>query len=219
MTVSGVPVGDRIGLLLKHARVEVVDVQAMLNGRGDCVGIVGGDRSGREQRKNGSRECQRYYRAHLGALRRDGGRCRYDGRMAIIGKPLEIHGIDHVLLLVADLESAVAFYERVAGCSVETRLPRYAMIELRAGSSHIDLVDISVPEGAWARPKIEGGRNVDHVALGVASHDGSALRAHLEAHSVDISEERVEGASTSFYVRDPSGNTIELRSAPQTGRG
>ena len=134
-------------------------------------------------------------------------------------KPLEILGIDHVLLLVTDLEKTLPFYERVAGCSVETRLPQYGMIELRAGSSHLDLVDISAPQGAWARPEILGGRNVDHVALAVASHDAAQLRAHLAAHGAEVGEERVEDGRTSFYVRDPSGNTIELRSAPQTLRG
>lgn len=119
------------------------------------------------------------------------------------------------MLLVADLEKALAFYEKVVGCSVETRLPQYAMIELCAGESHLDLVDISASEGAWARPEILGGRNVDHVALAVASHDAGALRAHLQSHGIDIGEERVEGDRTSFYVRDPSGNSIELRSAPR----
>lgn len=123
------------------------------------------------------------------------------------------------MLLVDDLEKTLPFYERVAGCSVETRLPQYGMIELRAGASHLDLVDISAPQGAWARPEILGGRNVDHVALAVASHDESQLRAHLAAHGVEVGEERVEDGRTSFYVRDPSGNTIELRSAPQTLRG
>jgi len=128
---------------------------------------------------------------------------------------LTIDRIDHLLLLVVDLEKSVAFYERVVGCTVETRLPRYGMIELRAGESHLDLVDVSAPEGAWARPEILGGRNVDHVALAVASHDARALRAHLAALGVEVGEERLEGDRTSFYVRDPSGNTIELRSAAQ----
>jgi len=132
---------------------------------------------------------------------------------------VEIHGIDHVVLLVVDLEKSVDWYERVAGCSVDSRLPQYGMIELRAGSSHVDLVDISAPEGAWARPEIPGGRNVDHVALAVASHDAAALAAHLEAIGVEVGEKRVEADRTSFYVRDPSGNTIELRSAPEKPRG
>jgi catechol 2,3-dioxygenase-like lactoylglutathione lyase family enzyme len=88
------------------------------------------------------------------------------------------------------------------------------MVELRAGVSHIDLVDVTAPEGRWAVPAVAGGRNVDHVAVRIGPHDQIALRGHLAAHSVPIVEERVNedanGKSLSLYVRDPSGNLIEL---------
>jgi glyoxylase I family protein len=128
--------------------------------------------------------------------------------------PFTLKGIEHVLLLVAGIEEALAFYERVLGARLETRLPKYAMAELRAGVSHIGLVDTSVPEGAWALPPVAGGRNVDHIALRLGSSDEPALRRHLESHGVEIVEERVneepEGTSLSLYVRDPSGNVVEL---------
>jgi glyoxylase I family protein len=112
--------------------------------------------------------------------------------------------------LVEGLAEALFFYETVLGCEVETRLPHLAMVELRAGTARIDLVDIGAEEGAWARPPVDGGRNVDHVALAIESREAKTLRAHLVAHGVAIADERVEGESTSFYVRDPSRNTIEL---------
>jgi glyoxylase I family protein len=128
--------------------------------------------------------------------------------------PFTLKGIEHVLLLVTGIEEALAFYEKVLGARLETRLPKYAMAELRAGSSHIDLVDTSVPEGAWALPPVAGGRNVDHIALRLDLSDEPALRRHLESHGVEIVEERVneepEGATLSLYVRDPSGNVVEL---------
>jgi glyoxylase I family protein len=128
--------------------------------------------------------------------------------------PFTLGGIEHVLLLVNGMEAALAFYERGLGAVVESRLPRYGMAELRVGSSHLDLVDTSVPEGAWARPAIAGGRNVDHVAIRIDAPDEAALRGHLAAHGIDVVEERVEesadGKSLSLYVRDPSGNTLEL---------
>jgi catechol 2,3-dioxygenase-like lactoylglutathione lyase family enzyme len=128
--------------------------------------------------------------------------------------PFALERIEHVLLLVNGMDAALAFYERGLGATVESRLPRYGMTELRAGSSHLDLVDVSVPQGAWARPPIAGGRNVDHVAIRIDAADEAALRRHLAAHDVDIVEERIEesadGKSLSLYVRDPSGNTIEL---------
>ncbi len=123
---------------------------------------------------------------------------------------MNVARIDHVVVLVDDLSNALAFYETVLGCTVEGRFPSYGMVELRAGESHIDLVDVAVPEGSWARPPVGGGRNVDHVALAIQSHDPEAVRKHLSAANVAIMEERVEDRSVSFYVRDPSRNTIEL---------
>jgi len=126
--------------------------------------------------------------------------------------PFRLAGIEHVLLLVNNLEEALAFYEGALGATVESRLPKHAMVELRVGSSHLDLVDVSVSEGAWAAPPVAGGRNVDHVAVRVDAPDKNALRRHLTERSVEIFEERIEepDGGVSFYVRDPSGNVVEL---------
>jgi glyoxylase I family protein len=125
--------------------------------------------------------------------------------------PFTIDRLDHVLLIVHGMTESLRFYEDVLGCDVESRLPDYGMVELRAGSSHLDLVDAAVPEGAWARPAVADGRNVDHIALRLKRADETALRAHLAALGVAIAEERIEDdGAVSLYVRDPSGNTIEL---------
>jgi glyoxylase I family protein len=124
--------------------------------------------------------------------------------------PFSLKRIEHVLLLVSGMDDALRFYEGVLAAKLETRIPQFGMAELRAGASHIDLVDIATEEGAWARPQVSGGRNVDHVALRIDSCDEAALRRHLASHGVDIVEERVEEESRSFYVRDPSGNVVEL---------
>jgi catechol 2,3-dioxygenase-like lactoylglutathione lyase family enzyme len=127
--------------------------------------------------------------------------------------PFAIAGINHLLLLVNGMERSLAFYESL-GCIVESRIPKYGMVELRAGASCLDLVDIDSREGAWANPKIAGGRNVDHVAIGIHSGNEAALRKYLASNGVAVVEERVEetadGSALSLYVRDPSGNTIEL---------
>jgi glyoxylase I family protein len=128
-----------------------------------------------------------------------------------VGPPFEISHIDHVLLLVDGMQESLAFYEGVLGCVVESRLPEYGMVELRAGSSHLDLVDVAAAEGSWARPEVRNGRNVDHVALRLDGCTERALREHLAASRTPIAEERIErDGLMSFYVRDPSGNTIEL---------
>lgn len=125
--------------------------------------------------------------------------------------PFTIDRLDHVLVIVNGMAESLDFYEGVLGCNVESRLPDYGMVELRAGSSHLDLVDAAVPQGAWARPAVAGGRNVDHIALRLGRVDERALRDHLAKHGIAIAEERIEDdGAVSLYVRDPSGNTIEL---------
>lgn len=128
--------------------------------------------------------------------------------------PFALTGIDHVVLLVNDMDRATAFYTDVIGCSIDNDLPQYGMRQLRAGAALIDLVDISSEKGAWARPEVAGGRNVDHVALGLGPADPEIVRRHLAENGVDIIEEgdRVGalGDTLSFYIRDPDGNQIEL---------
>jgi glyoxylase I family protein len=133
--------------------------------------------------------------------------------------PFELEGLDHVVLLVGDLEQARGFYCDVVGCSVDRELPQHGMLQLRAGVSLIDLVDIGGEEGAWARPPVEGGRNMDHVCLSTCGFDAGELRAHLADHGVAIVEEGVRYGATgdgySVYFNDPFGNQIELKCQPE----
>ena len=134
--------------------------------------------------------------------------------------PFELEGLDHVVMLVGDMAAARDFYCGVIGCAVDRELPRYGMLQLRAGAALIDLVDIGSEQGAWARPEVGGGRNMDHVCIATGAWDEAAVRAHLAAHGVEIIEEGLRfgarGEGLSFYVRDPSGNTIELK-GPSAG--
>ena len=129
--------------------------------------------------------------------------------------PFALEGIDHVVLLVADMDRARDFYCSVLGCTVDRALPEYGMLQLRAGASLIDLVDISTEKGAWAKPPVAGGRNMDHVCIATGEWDEAAMRAHLAAHDVAIVEEGIRygarGDGLSFYVSDPFGNVIELK--------
>ncbi len=132
--------------------------------------------------------------------------------------PFALTGIDHVVLLVGDMDRATQFYTEVIGCTIEKDQPRFGLRQLRAGAALIDLVDISGDNGAWARPEVAGGRNVDHVALGIEPADPEAVRSHLTDHAVEIIEEGDRtgalGDTFSFYIRDPDGNQIELSFPP-----
>ena len=134
--------------------------------------------------------------------------------------PFALEGLDHVVLLVGDMGLAESFYCDVIGCTVDRRLPEYGMLQLRAGAALIDLVDTGGEPGAWARPEVAGGRNMDHVCLATGPWQEAAMREHLAAHGVEIVEEGIRygarGDGLSFYVQDPFGNTLELK-GPASG--
>ncbi len=122
-----------------------------------------------------------------------------------------IKGLDHVVLRVADLDRAIRFYCEVLGCREERRVESINLVQLRAGAA---LVDLILADGQRA----EGGANMDHFALRIAPFDEAALRAHLESHGVEVGEVATrygaEGSGPSLYIRDPDGNTVELKGPP-----
>jgi glyoxylase I family protein len=133
--------------------------------------------------------------------------------------PFAIEGIDHVLLLVEHMPRALAFYQDVLGCEVARRMDEHGMVQLRAGAALIDLVDVATPEGAWARSGTGGGRNMDHLCLATTRWEPDVLRQRLATLGVEIVEEGMRygarGTGFSIYVRDPSGNTIEIKGPPE----
>jgi glyoxylase I family protein len=134
-----------------------------------------------------------------------------------VNTPVTVTGLDHVVLRVASLERAVAFYGAVLGCPIERELQTPRLVQLRAGTSMIDLV----PCEAGERPGISmGGRNMDHYAVRIAAMDVPAVTAHLERNGVAVGPVQrrygAEGYGSSIYITDPDGNTVELKGPPET---
>ena len=115
--------------------------------------------------------------------------------------------LDHLLLHVRGMAEAEAFYCGVLGCTVQHRMPRDAMVELSAG---VTLVDIDDPNGGWALEASARGRNLEHFALLTDGWTDSEMRSWLATNCVAIEKERDEDGEQSLYVRDPSGNRVEL---------
>jgi len=125
---------------------------------------------------------------------------------------LRVKGLDHVVLRVADMDRAIAFYEQVLGLHIERRLESIGLVQLRAGSAMIDLVPRTEDE--------DDGRNMDHFAVQIEAMDVPALTAHLKRHGIDPGEVRrrygAEGYGSSIYITDPDGNTVELKGPPES---
>ncbi|HVK41663.1 MAG TPA: VOC family protein [Phenylobacterium sp.] len=135
--------------------------------------------------------------------------------------PVQPAGFDHIVLRIVDKDRMIAFYRDVLGCPVDWDRPELGLTHIRAGTSLIDLVTVDGKLGrlGGAAPGAEG-RNLDHFALAVRPFDEAAIRAHLASHGVAIVEEGerygAEGDGTSLYIRDPEGNTVELK-GPSAG--
>ena len=132
---------------------------------------------------------------------------------------ITIREIDHIVLRVVDLDRMIRFYTDVLGCTLERRQDAIGLVQLRAGSSLVDLVPVDQKLGRMGgAPPGKEGRNVDHFAFRVEPFDEAAIRAHLArfdvSHGPAESRYGAEGEGPSIYVTDPEGNTVELKGAP-----
>jgi len=133
--------------------------------------------------------------------------------------PFTLRQIDHVVIRARDPATLQAFYCDVLGCSVERRQDAIGLVQLRAGASLIDLVDVDGKLGRMggAAPGAEG-HNMDHLCLRIDPFHRDAIVDHLQAHGVAVGEfgsrYGAEGEGPSQYLRDPEGNVVELKGPP-----
>jgi catechol 2,3-dioxygenase-like lactoylglutathione lyase family enzyme len=127
--------------------------------------------------------------------------------------PLTVAELDHVVLRCRDQERMLDFYTRVLGLNEERRVARIGLIQLRAGTSMIDLVPAT-------QPRVEDGTNVDHFCLGIKTDDLRSTMDYLRTNAIEVLGEPAmrygaRGMGNSIYVRDPEGNVIELKEMPR----
>jgi len=133
-----------------------------------------------------------------------------------MSNPIAIQGFDHIVLRIRAKDAMLGFYVGVLGLTVDRDRPELGLTHVRAGPQMIDLVTIDGKLGrlGGAGPGAEA-HNLDHFALQVRPFDEPAIRAHLAAHDVAVVEEGprygADGDGFSLYIRDPEGNTVELK--------
>ena len=98
--------------------------------------------------------------------------------------PINIRAIDHVVIRAVAVDAMLEFYIDTLG---------------RQGGS---APDHQAP-------------NMDHVCLQVDPWDAAAICAHLESRGIEVGEIAnrygATGSGPSIYLRDPEGNTVELK--------
>ena len=128
--------------------------------------------------------------------------------------PFQLQQIDHVVLRVRDVAAMQAFYCDVLGCTVERRQDAIGLLQLRAGSSLIDLVRSTASSGAWAAR-----RRAPRVATWItcacarSRSIATAIVAHLQAHGVRIGE-----FGSRYGARRRGAVAVPVRSGRQPGR-
>ena len=137
---------------------------------------------------------------------------------------IEITGLDHIVLRTSNMEQMLHFYSTILGCPVERELsPEFGLIQLRAGNALIDLVAVDSELGRMGGgPPREGENNMDHFCLQIEAQPEEEISSYLSSHGIEVApfERRygAQGYGNSVYLRDPDGNTLELRVSKQLTR-
>lgn len=130
---------------------------------------------------------------------------------------LEITGIDHIVLRTTKLQEMLDFYCEVLDCKVERETSaNTGLTQLRAGNALIDLVTVDGRLGKMGGgPPTKSENNLDHFCLQLKPVSEAEIKEYLKAHGIEMGEfdERygAQGFGSSIYVKDPEGNTVELK--------
>jgi catechol 2,3-dioxygenase len=123
-------------------------------------------------------------------------------------EPRPIMGVRHVVLKVRDLAKAKQFYCGVLGMKVGKEDPERGMF-LRFGNYHHDIAIFKT--GADAESPKENQVGLVHVALIVDSLETvKAWYERCKELGVPIHHTTNHMITSSMYVKDPEGNTIEI---------
>lgn len=123
---------------------------------------------------------------------------------------VNVTGLDHIVLRVADTERSLGFYVGQLGLAGE-RVDQWRAGEVLFPSVRID--DATIIDFLAVDENEVVGHNVDHICLVIEPQD---LQRVADSGAFDVVGGPAElfgarGQGQGLYVRDPDGNVIELR--------
>jgi catechol 2,3-dioxygenase-like lactoylglutathione lyase family enzyme len=111
---------------------------------------------------------------------------------------LKARSLNHVSLLVSDLERSVAFYRRVFGLPILSR--QTGGVNLGVGDAFLGIYQA----GANAVPQI------NHLCFGLAGFDAAQVTRALAAEGLEA-ESRTRDGVTQLYCADPDNIRVQLQ--------
>lgn len=113
-------------------------------------------------------------------------------------------------LYANDLDAAERFYGGVLGLELAGRVAGRHVF-FRCGDAVLLIFDPAATSTAGGQVPSHGARGAGHIAFAATAAEQEHWRAHLQKHGVVIEHQaRWPGGTSSFYVRDPAGNSIEF---------
>jgi catechol 2,3-dioxygenase-like lactoylglutathione lyase family enzyme len=120
-----------------------------------------------------------------------------------------IQGIDHVVLIVRDVERSAEWYRDKLG------LEPARLEEFRRGETPFASMRISAGQVIDLLPGEPSGKNIDHVALVLdpsVDLDQLVASGDFEVRAGPMRIWGAQGYGMGLYVADPDGHVIELKS-------
>jgi catechol 2,3-dioxygenase-like lactoylglutathione lyase family enzyme len=118
---------------------------------------------------------------------------------------VQVTGLDHIVLRCADVERSLAFYVDELGLEPER------VDEWRRGEAPFPSVRITPTTIVDLFGGGPDGTNLDHVCLVIQPADLDEVAAAFPGSVKGDHLFGAQGYASSVYVKDPDGNTVELR--------
>jgi glyoxylase I family protein len=132
---------------------------------------------------------------------------------------MQITGLHHLTLIVADMQRTIAFYRDLLGLAII----RDGVSDDDPGTRHVwfGAADgapgrlISAMEYPQMEPAQQGRGAAHHFAIAVDSAEElDAWREYLRGQGVECTDVFERGGFRSIYLRDPDGQIIEIATRP-----
>jgi catechol 2,3-dioxygenase-like lactoylglutathione lyase family enzyme len=122
-----------------------------------------------------------------------------------VSPKVQVTGLDHIVLRCADVERSLAFYVDELGLEPER------VDEWRRGDAPFPSVRITPTTIVDLFGGGPDGTNLDHVCLVIRPADLDEVAAAFPGSVKGDHLFGAQGYASSVYVKDPDGNTVELR--------